>query len=157
MNHGKKKYKFLSTIGLLFTLSTVSYAYGAVQQADSIAAESAVVTDTDSVYTQPQKWPVFPGGELEQMNYIKKKLIFPHATWVEGSRVVASFIVEKDGTITNVEVEKVPIFDIENSEKVVKNMVEKVFYNMPKWEPGQQDGKTVRTLYHFYMSIHFQY
>lgn len=156
MNHGKKKYKFLCTIGLLFVLSAASCAYVAVQQANSIAAESVVVTDTDSVYTQPQKWPVFPGGELEQMNYIKKNLIFPHATWVEGSRVVASFIVEKDGTITNVEVEKVPIFDIENSEKVVKNMVEKVFYNMPKWEPGQQDGKTVRTLYHFYMTVCFR-
>lgn len=155
MRNGKKNYKFLSTIGLLFILSAASCAHG-THQADSIDKASVAVVDPDSIFTQPQKQPLFPGGEEEFVRYVRKRLVFPRATWLEGSRVVASFIVEKDGSITHVEVEKAPIFDIENSVTAVKDSIEKTFYSMPKWEPGTQDGLPVRTKYTFCMTICFQ-
>ena len=84
--------------------------------------------------------PVFPGGQKALMEYLKTNLVYPKAardSSIQG-RVIVKFTVEKDGSITDVEVARSvhPALD-EEAVRVV-NM-------MPKWKPGTQMGDIVRT------------
>jgi len=82
--------------------------------------------------------PQFPGGEEALMAFIKKNLCYPFAGDVcfQG-RVNVSFVVEKDGFITNVEVER-GIDPTADKEAVY------LVKSMPKWKPGKRKGKAVR-------------
>lgn len=84
--------------------------------------------------------PIFPGGQKALMEFLKSNLVYPKAAQdssIQG-RVIVKFTVEKDGSITDVEVVRGvhPALD-EEAVRVV-NM-------MPKWKPGTQMGDTVRT------------
>ena len=84
--------------------------------------------------------PQFPGGAVEFMKWLTKNLKYPPSAQqrkVQG-RVVAQFIVNKDGSISDlVLVEKVsPELDREAL---------RVLRMMPKWTPGVMDAKPCRT------------
>ena len=84
--------------------------------------------------------PQFPGGAVEFMKWLTKNLKYPPSAQqrkVQG-RVVAQFIVNKDGSISDlVLVEKVsPELDREAM---------RVLRMMPKWTPGVMDAKPCRT------------
>lgn len=84
--------------------------------------------------------PQFPGGAVEFMKWLTKNLKYPPSAQqrkVQG-RVVAQFIVNKDGSISDLElVEKVsPELDREAL---------RVLRMMPKWTPGVMDAKPCRT------------
>ena len=81
----------------------------------------------------------FPGGIQEMMNFIKNNLKYPQQARETGTqgKVFVSFVVEKDGSLTDVKV----LRDIgsgcgEEAVRVVKSM--------PKWKPAKQRGKPVR-------------
>ena len=86
-------------------------------------------------------YPKFPGGPEKMFEFIADNLRWPgdDDTCIQG-RVVVSFIVEKDGSLTDVRVVKSldPAFDKE-AVRVVKSM--------PKWEPGMWRGKPARVHY----------
>jgi protein TonB len=84
--------------------------------------------------------PQYPGGPNEMMKYIQENIKYPQsakANKIEG-RVYVTFVVEKDGSITNAAV--IRGFDKECDAEALR-----VVSSMPKWNPGQQDGKNVRT------------
>ena len=82
--------------------------------------------------------PEFPGGPDALMTYLARNVRYPKAAQANGiqGKVVVSFIVQKDGSLTDVKVARSvnPLLDAE-AVRVVKAM--------PKWEPGIQDGKPV--------------
>ena len=86
-------------------------------------------------------YPKFPGGPEKMFEFIADNLRWPEddGSCIQG-RVIISFIVEKDGSLTDVKVEKGvdPSFDKE-AVRVVKTM--------PKWEPGMWRGKPTRVKY----------
>ena len=86
-------------------------------------------------------YPKFPGGPEKMFEFIAYNLRWPgdDDSCIQG-RVVVSFIVEKDGSLTDVKVIKSldPAFDKE-AVRVVKSM--------PKWEPGMWRGKPARVKY----------
>jgi periplasmic protein TonB len=90
-------------------------------------------------YTQVKVMPQFPGGEDARMQYMVKAIKYPTAakeTGIQGT-VNISFIVEKNGTITNTKVVKgIGSGCDEEALRVVKEM--------PKWKPGKHKGKAVR-------------
>ena len=92
--------------------------------------------------------PKYPGGTENMFEFIKDNLRWPgdDDTCIQG-RVVVSFIVEKDGSLTDVMVAKSldPAFDKE-AFRVVKSM--------PKWEPGMWRGKPARI--HYCIPIRFR-
>ena len=100
--------------------------------------ETEIILSIDPVETQPQ----FPGGEDSLYNFIYSNLRYPElaiCTKMEG-RVFITFVVEKDGSITNVRI----LRDIGGGcGQEAKRVVEM----MPKWIPGKQNGKTVRVQY----------
>ena len=84
--------------------------------------------------------PQFPGWAAEFMKWLTKNLRYPasaQSQQVKG-RVVAQFIVNKDGSVTDLEV-------TEHLNHACDNEVLRVLRMMPKWEPGLMDAKPCRT------------
>ena len=99
----------------------------------------AVITQ-DSIHRVVEVMPQYPGGPNEMMRYIQENIKYPQsakANKIEG-RVFVSFVVEKDGSITNAAV-------MRGIDKECDAEALRVVSSMPKWTPGQQDGKNVRT------------
>ena len=88
----------------------------------------------------------YPQGKDSLMTFIKKNLVYPSDGGVQG-RVIVGFVVEKDGSITNVDVARSvhPALD-----EAAINFVNK----MPKWIPATNKGKIVRSRY--YLPILFK-
>ena len=93
----------------------------------------------DKVFAIVEEQPSFPGGDGKMMEYIQEHIKYPRKAREMGTTgtVYVQFIVNKDGSITNVEVLK-GIGD--GCDKEAKRVVR----NMPKWDPGQQRGRSVR-------------
>lgn len=89
-----------------------------------------------------EQMPEFPGGQNELFAYLGNNLKYPETAKSEGleGRVVVSFIIEKDGSIGDVEVLK-GIGGGCDEEAV------RVVSNMPNWAPGVQAGEKVRVNY----------
>ncbi len=104
---------------------------------DFYIPQEDVVDNTPYVFAQ--NMPVFPGGEEALQRYLASSIDYPQMAIeleVQG-RVHVQFIIEKDGSVSNVAVLKGvdPLLDRE-SIRVVKSM--------PAWTPGRQNGKAVR-------------
>ena len=107
--------------------------------ADEPSSQKAVVSQ-DSIYRVSEVMPQYPGGPNEIMRYIQENIKYPQSAKdnkIEG-RVFVTFVVEKDGSITNAAV-------LRGIDKECDAEALRVVSSMPKWNPGQQDGKNVRT------------
>src|SRR5690606_1935904 len=93
----------------------------------------------DKVYVKPEVRPEFEGGIQAFYEYIKKNLKTPEVEKDVKGNVIVSFIVEKDGGLSNIKILRDPV----GMEKEVIEMLEAC----PKWKPGMQDGKPVRLEY----------
>lgn len=96
-----------------------------------------------------EQYPEFPGGMVELMIWLNENLKYPESARqhnIQG-RVVVSFIINKDGTISDARVTTSmhPLLDRE-ALRVVKLM--------PKWKPGQERNKPCRTM--FVIPINFK-
>ncbi|MFD0764986.1 energy transducer TonB [Mucilaginibacter lutimaris] len=113
--------------------------------ASSSKLKAQTTTADTTVYTEVDKEPRLAGGMLK---LIGKKIKY-HKNAYENKitgRVELSFVVEKDGTLTNFKVTKSadPELDAEFLRAMKKS---------PKWIPGEKDGKIVRTLHHESMNF----
>ena len=109
------------------------------------APEVAVVgmeQEAEKVFDVVEQMPRFPGGEAELMQFLAKNMKYPNEAEKakQEGRVIATFIVEENGQVTNAQVVKgvAPLLDAEAL---------RVIGLMPRWEPGYQDGKAVRVKY----------
>lgn len=98
-------------------------------------SESNKIFNGDDVDQQPS----FPGGTNALNTFIVSNLKYPVFAQEKGiqGRVVVKFIVEKDGSISNVEVDR-------SVNPVLDNEAMRVVKAMPKWIPGQLNGKAVK-------------
>ena len=94
------------------------------------------------VFDVVEEMPSFPGGNGALMQYLASKIKYPVVAQENGvqGRVIVSFVVERDGSISDVKVARSvdPSLDRE-AQRVVKSM--------PRWSPGKQNGSTVRVKY----------
>ncbi len=110
---------------------------------------SALFADKVEVFTIVENMPQYPGGENARNQLLATNIIYPSAATKYGIQgtVYISFIVENDGTVSNVKVLRgIGGGCDEESVRVVKLM--------PKWTPGTQKGKPVRVL--FNMPIYYK-
>lgn len=86
--------------------------------------------------------PSFPGGPAALMQFLSEKIKYPKECENNGikGRVVCIFIVEVDGSISNIEVIR-PVHPLLDKEAV------RVLSLMPKWKPGAIKGQAVRVKY----------
>ena len=96
----------------------------------------------DTVLTDVDKVPRFPGGVEALMQYLARNIKYPEEAKLlhEQGRVFIRFVVETDGSITHIRVLRgaAPLLD-EEAVRVVRNM--------PRWIPGSQRGKPVRVIF----------
>ena len=95
-----------------------------------------------TIYTTVEKMPTFPGGEFKLYEFLAMNIRYPQRAREDGysGTVYVRFVVEPDGTITNIEVAKgVGGGCSEEAVRVVKMM--------PNWIPGEAFGKKVRVTY----------
>ena len=116
------------------------------QPAKSVKKEKAsnpdMTPDKNGVYQIVEEMPQYPGGEDALMDYVSKNVVYPSEAQEKGisGRVFVGFIVEKDGSVSNVKVLRgIGGGCDEEAVRVIKGM--------PKWKPGKQDGKPVRVSY----------
>lgn len=128
-------------------------ANGEVLKAKEVIAEPEPVKkeEENKVFDIVEQDPQFPGGTGELMKWIKANLVYPVVAQENGiqGRVTVGFVVEKDGSITDVKIDKGvdPALDKE-AMRVVKAM--------PNWIPGQQNGQKVRVRYRVPITFRLQ-
>ena len=102
----------------------------------------------DKVYEVCEQMPIFEGGDAALLKYLRENLKYPDNTKDRGvqGRLVIGFIVEKDGSLTDVKVLRHVDIDLDaEALRVVKGM--------PKWIPGCQDEQLVRVRYNVPVSF----
>lgn len=97
---------------------------------------------TDKVYESVEVMPEFPGGQAELLKFVAKSIKYPTEAQRRGAqgRVIVKFVVETNGSISNIHVVKGidPLLDAEAI---------RVCTTMPTWAPARQEGKAVRCYY----------
>ena len=103
------------------------------------AQKTVVSQSKQNVYDVVEQMPEFPGGMPAMIEFLQNNLNYPKDAKKQkvGGRVLVMFVVETDGSMSNVRVAKkvFPSLDAE-ALRVVKAM--------PKWNPGKEKGKPVR-------------
>ncbi|MDB5010109.1 MAG: TonB family protein [Mucilaginibacter sp.] len=103
---------------------------------------SAIVHPDNNVYESVETEPAFPGGIQEFYNFLSKTIKYPaemREKKVQG-KVYVQFVVEEDGSLSDIKAIRGPGSGSE--EEAVK-----AISLSPKWNPGIQNGKTVRVQY----------
>ena len=103
------------------------------------AQKTVVSQSKQNVYDVVEQMPEFPGGMPAMIEFLQTNLKYPSDAKKQnvGGRVLVMFVVEADGTISNVRVAK-KVFPSLDAEAV------RVVKTMPKWNPGKEKGKPVR-------------
>lgn len=94
--------------------------------------------------------PSFPGGDTEMFKWLGMNIIYPAEAAEEGvtGKVVVSFIVEKDGSLSNVKV-------VRGVHPALDKEAIRVTKRMPRWTPGKLNGAPVRVIYHLPFTFKF--
>ena len=126
-----------------FTVEGNDEEAGEVLKAKEVIAEpEPPKVEETKVFDVVEEMPQFPGGQAALLEYLAKNIKYPVVAEENGiqGKVIVTFVVERDGSITDVKVVKSvdPSLDKEAS-RVVKSM--------PKWQPGKQNGSAVRVKY----------
>ena len=94
------------------------------------------------VFDVVEQMPSFPGGPQALFEYLSKTIKYPPVAEENGvqGRVVVSFVVERDGTISDVKI-------VKSVDPSLDKEALRVTKSMPRWIPGRQKGETVRVKY----------
>lgn len=105
----------------------------------SFTTSTAQTKKNNMVYDVVEVMPQYPGGQIAMLKYIMKNIKYPKQIMEEGiqGRVTVSFIVEKDGRVSNVRL-------LRSVQPSLDKEAIRVVKSMPKWTPGKQNGKPVR-------------
>ena len=107
------------------------------------SAQKTVVSQSNqNVYDAVEQMPEFPGGMPAMIEYLQNNLKYPKDAIKQqvGGRVMVMFVVETDGSLSNVRVAR-KVFHSLDTEAV------RVVKSMPKWKPGKEKGRLVRVNY----------
>jgi len=96
----------------------------------------------EEVFHVVETQPEYPGGENAMLKFIKDNLVYPESAKKNGVEgvVYVNFIIEKDGSISNVKVLRGISAECDNEIIRVVNL-------MPNWSPGMQRGRPVRVYF----------
>jgi protein TonB len=136
------KAMMIAGISVLLTLSSCD------KDNDDIDDPEPVTEIVDETVDQMAS---YPGGIPALMDFLNENIKYPEQAEREGieGRVVAGFIVERDGSVSNIEILKSvhPLLDAE---------VVRVMSLMPNWIPGKQHGMPIRTRYSMPVTFRLQ-
>ena len=99
--------------------------------------------EEDQPFVRVEQMPSFNGGDISTFrNWVMSKLKYPQIAQENGisGRVMLSFVVEKDGNLTNIQVLQTP-------DRALADEAVRVLKMSPKWKPGKQRNQVVRVKY----------
>ena len=99
--------------------------------------------EEEVVFVVVESMPEFPGGQQALFKYLSENVKYPVIAQDNGiqGRVICQFVVNKDGSIVDVEVVR------SGGDPSLDKEAIRVIKSMPKWKPGKQRGKPVRVKY----------
>ena len=99
-------------------------------------------TEETKVFDVVEQMPSFPGGAAGLMKFLSTNVKYPVVAMENGiqGRVITTFVVERDGSVSDVEV-------VESVDPSLDKEAIRVITSMPRWRPGKQGGKAVRVKY----------
>ena len=115
---------------------------GQVLKANEVAIDEKPKEEETKVFDVVEQMPEFPGGQAALLKWIGDNIKYPAIAEENGiqGRVVCTFVVERDGSVTDVQVAR--SIDPSLDKEAVR-----VLKKMPKWIPGRQNGSAVRVKY----------
>ena len=96
--------------------------------------------DKDSLYESIEDWPKFPGGEFALFTYINENIKYPENKTKIHGKVIVRFEITKTGEIGRSEI-------LQSLDPVLDGEALRVVKNLPKWNPGRQNGEYVNVWY----------
>jgi protein TonB len=117
------------------------------QKKDSISSGNGLTGqgqgtgDPNGIYTIIDVFPRFPGGDEARLYFLRKNIRYPEGALKNGIQgvILLVFIIEPDGSVSNVEVKKAIGGGCD--EEAVR-----VTKSMPRWDPGKRSGRPVRVM-----------
>ncbi len=99
--------------------------------------------EEEVIFVVVESMPEFPGGQQALFKYLSENVKYPVIAQENGiqGRVICQFVVNKDGSIVDVEVVR------SGGDPSLDKEAIRVIKSMPKWKPGKQRGKPVRVKY----------
>ena len=97
---------------------------------------------SNKVFDVVEEMPHFPGGAAALQAFLSSNTKYPVVAQENGvqGRVIVSFVVERDGSITDVKV-------VRSVDPSLDREASRVVRSMPRWSPGKQNGSAVRVKY----------
>ena len=137
-----------------FTVEGNDEVGGAVLKAkEEIAAPEPPkhVVEETKIFTVVEQMPMYPGGDAALMGYLRDNIHYPTVAAENGvqGRVVVGFVVERDGSITDVKV-------LRSVDPSLDREAMRVVKSMPRWTPGKQNGSAVRVKYQVPVTFRLQ-
>lgn len=137
-----------------FTVEGNDEVGGAVLKAkEDIAAPEPPkhVVEETKIFTVVEQMPMYPGGDAALMGYLRDNIHYPTIAAENGvqGRVVVGFVVERDGSITDVKI-------LRGVDPSLDREAMRVVKSMPRWNPGKQNGSAVRVKYQVPVSFRLQ-
>ena len=127
-------------------------ANGEVLKAKEVIAQpEPPKVEENKVFDMVEEMPSFPGGPAALMQFLQSNTHYPAVAQENGvqGRVTASFVVEKDGSITDVQVAR-------SADPSLDKEAIRVVKSMPRWTPGRQNGSTVRVKFNVPVTFKLQ-
>ena len=140
-----KKGKQNATInpGTINEIVVVEQAPGAQKEVKSVEMPNAMKVEKQvKAFDVVEQMPQFPGGPVSLMQFLSQNVKYPEEAYQKGTqgRVIVTFVVEKDGSITEARV-------VRSIEPLLDKEALRVINSMPNWNPGTQNGEPVRVKY----------
>ncbi|MBP5339934.1 MAG: energy transducer TonB [Prevotella sp.] len=109
---------------------------------EKVVDEVPPAVEETKVFDVVEQMPSFKGGDAALMEWLSKNIKYPVIAEENGiqGRVVATFVVERDGSITDVKI-------VKSVDPSLDKEAIRVLKAMPKWIPGRQNGQPVRVKY----------
>lgn len=131
-------------LSLLIMLSPVfTFASGYIHVTSTKNMSASEKSDSAAhVFNVADQMPSFPGGNQALGSYLYRNIRYPEMAATQGvqGRVIVSFIVENDGSITNASVK-------ESVDPSLDKEALRLINKMPKWIPGKINGQNVRVCF----------
>jgi len=102
--------------------------------------------DTNYFFVIAEESPEFPGGDSARIQFLADNLRYPSTSATISGKVYVGFIIEEDGSLTNIKI-------VKGLHHAFDEEVIRVVKLMPNWIPAKQRGKAVR--FQHYLSITF--
>lgn len=126
---------FISLLLCMPLLTVNAQSNGQVKQQKELGFQQ----DNSKIFDVEEEMPSYPGGMGAMMAFIANNVKFPDDCCAQG-RVIVSFVVEKDGSLSNVKI-------LRSVEQLLDQEAIRIVKSMPKWKPARQNGKVVRCKY----------